>query len=737
MRVVGHFHHASVPSSTTLASFRGVEGLSRLFDLTVEILCDEPDLDLESMLGSTASVVLESEQGASGPRAFHGVVEEARALGAELEWYRYSFRLRPSVHGLAYRVRSRIFQDLNVIDIVSRVLSDAGIPSDAVRWSTTGQYPVREYCTQWKESELDFILRLLEEEGIFFWFEHTEVDHVLVFGDDPSVHESIDDPLIPAQQHADQEKESLWACVLETRLTHDRFESRDFFWETPGTALTAAAGEDGVRTRYEYPGGYTDQGEGARRAQIRLEEEWAERMVLRAACDVARIEPGKKFELYGVHPELLAREYVVISAEHTFKIDARIVGGISRHGTWQQVIRAIPSDRPYRPARITPKPIASGLESAVVTGPGGEEIYVDEFGRIKVHFYWDREQPVDDSASCWLRVQQLNTQGAMILPRVGWEVHVAFENGDPDRPIAFHKAYNQETMPPYGLPANKTQSALQSSTSPGGGSTNEIRLQDGNGGMEFFVHASKDLEVTVANDETETVGVDATESVGNTMTIQVGGDESGAIGGHQSLSVSAQAAMQTVGSKSLSVGGNDDWGIKGDFGFQTGADRTETIGGLMNVLANSVSEVFNGSHTRNVGAVQAIISATAIAETVGGSKTETVSAAKAILTPGGYQEEIGATKTLTSGAVTFKTGGDLSYTAKGGIALTSAGVIKIKCGEDAMFTGSQIRVTSGSAKMKGGGGSFKLGGNITIDAKKFGGESGPMLKIKGTIDYKG
>ncbi len=735
MRVVARVDHTSLPPTTAVTQVRAVEGLSVLFDVRIELVCDDPNLDLKSMLWSTAALALIPDWGSSGQRHFHGVIEEARYLGAEERWFRYGLRLRPSVHGLARRVRTRIYQEQSAEDIVKQVLADAGIPADATRWDTTGTYPERPYTTMWKESELAFVLRLLEDEGIFYWFEHTEIDHTLCFGDGPSAHVPIEDPILPAQRLSAQETESLWGCSLETKLCHDRFESRDFWWETPGAALTAASGEAGVRTRYDYPGGYSEQGEGSRLSQVRIEEAWSERAVLRATADVARIEPGKKFELIDVFPEALAREYTALTLRHRFDAPAGARSADGR-GEWSAELRAIPASTPYRPPRATPKPVASGLESAVVTGPAGEEIHVDEFGRIKVHFYWDRENPVDDTASCWVRVQQLNTQGAMILPRVGWEVHIGFENGDPDRPVAFHKAYNMETMPPYDLPSNKTQSALQSSTSPGGGSTNEIRLQDGNGGMEWFLHASKDLNVTVANDENETVGVDAVESVGNTMTTNVGADESGTIGANQSLSVSINSATQTTGSKSVTVGANDDWGIKGGFGFTTGGDRTETIGGLMNVLANSVSETFNASHTRDVGAVQTIVSATAIAETVGGSKTENVSAAKAVITPAEYQEAIGGVKVLNCGAVTVKTGEDVTYAAKGAIAITAAGLIDITCAEDAMFTGSQVRVTCGSAKMKGGGGTFKLGGSITIDAKKFGGESGPMLKIQGTIDYK-
>jgi type VI secretion system secreted protein VgrG len=391
---------------------------------------------------------------------------------------------------------------------------------------------------------------------------------------------------------------------------------------------------------------------------------------------------------------------------------------------------------PYRPQRITPRPKAWGLESAVVTGPGGEEIHVDEFGRIKVHFYWDRENPVDDTASCWMRVQQLNTSGAMILPRVGWEVHVAFMDGDPDRPVAIHKAYNQETMPPYAQPGNKTQSSMQSSTSPGGGSTNEIRMQDGNGGMEWFLHASRDLAVVVAHDENETIDVNAEETVGEVMQANVGGDETGTVGGNQSMSVTTNATMETVGARNIHVGGMDDWGVTGNYSWATKTDRTETITGMMNVRANKVSETFNANHKRSVGAVQALVSVTAIAETVGGNKTENVTAAKAIITPTSVAEQFTTMKSLTCAGMLVKSSKDVAYAAKLGLSVTAAGIISIKCGEDFMVSGDQVRVTSATAEFKGGGGTFKLTGSITIDADKFGGKGGPALKIKGKIDYK-
>lgn len=712
------------------------EGLSAPFDVRVEVLTPSADLDLSAILWTPMAAELRPLLDGTEPRYFHGQVEAADYLGSDGWRHRYAFRLRPQAHGLLYRVRTRIFQDQTAQEIITTLLTDSGIPGDAVRWDTGGETPTRDYCTQWKESELAFVSRLLEDEGIFYWFEHTAVDHTMVLGDSNSNYAPIEgEPYLDTLHAGAMNREGLWDATFESQVTHDGYSMRDWNFESPEAPLNADVGEAPLRRRYEYPGGFERAADGDAKAATRLEELDHRREVFRATSNSLRLIPGRYFGV-GMFPGLMAQDYVVIEQEHHFECEEADQASGSNDGDYTNRVTGIPVNVPFRPPRATPVPRAHGLESAVVTGPSGEEIHVDEYGRIKVHFYWDREQPVDDTASCWIRFQQINTQGGMILPRLGWEVHVAFLDGDPDRPVAFHKAYNQETMPPYALPANKTQSALQSSTSPGGAGTNEIRLQDGNGGMEWFMHASKDLAVNVANDENETVGIDATETVGNEYRATVNGDEGGTIGGNQVLSVSHDAGLETTVNKTVSVGGNDDWGLKTNFGISVGGDRTDDIGGLMNVLCNKSTETFNKTLTRTVGAVQVYASATEIAETVGGNKTETVSAAKAIITPTEHSEVISGSKTLTSGAVTIKAGNNVQYSAKGAVAITSAAVIDIKCGGEAMITGRQIRVTAGSATLKGAGGEFELGSTITIDAKKFGGKGGPELQLKGKIDYK-
>ncbi len=391
----------------------------------------------------------------------------------------------------------------------------------------------------------------------------------------------------------------------------------------------------------------------------------------------------------------------------------------------------------FIPARTTPVPRVTGMESAVITGPAGEEIHVDDMGRVKVHFYWDRENPVDDTASCWLRVQQMNTSGSMILPRIGWEVWVAFLNGDPDRPVCVLKAYNRETMPPYELPANLTQSALQTSTSPGGGSTNEIRLQDGNGSMDWSLNASKGLVVKVQNNSSETIGVDSSETVGAVSSVTVGGADDITIGANQAIAVAGTGALETTGNKDVSVGATDDWGTTGNFEVKVQGSRDETIGGLMNVVCNSGAETVGGSHDRTVGAVQALVAATAIAETVGGSKSETVGAAKAVLTSGNVEESVGGLKTLNTGLMKIDAGKDVSLDATGAIAITAAGPIDIKAGADVTINGTVITIVGpGGVEVTGGGGKLKLSGTtVTVDASQFGGAGGPQLSVTGPIDY--
>lgn len=733
------FQHDTLPDAD-LVGLRVSEGMSKLFDVEVDLLADDPDLDLERLLWSTALVLLEDPE--RGPvRYFSGIIEEAAYVHARLWRHRYRLRLRPLIHGLAYRVRTRIFQNLDAVQIARKVLSEAGLPDSAFDWSRVhGRYAKRAFTMQYKESELGFVMRLLEHEGIFYWFEHSPSGHVMCFGDGRDAYRPIDGTArLSARRGGGDGRHEVRDLRLTTKLCAELAVERDWDWQQPRKPLEGqAAGDDQVGSSlYEFPGGFGTNARGVEFAQVRLDEARREKFLLEAATSCDQLAPCRTVHVEGTQPAYIAREYVVLDVEHVFHQAA--LGAEPPHGEppYLASFRAVPSEVVFRPPRVTPKPRVLGTETAVVTGT--EEIHVDEYGRIKVHFYFDREGAIDEHASCWIRVQQQNTSGGMILPRRGWELSIGFEHGDPDRPVALQKLYNGETMPPYGLPAHKTQSALQTSTSPGGGSTNEIRMQDAAGGMQFAINASRDLQMKAGAKLSESIGASAHEEVGAALTTAVVGSESVSIGGAQSISVTGSSTSTTNASKMVTIGGSDSLGVTGNASVACDGSRTETIGGMMNVLANSVSETFGASCTRSVAAAQSIASATAIIEAVGGAKKEIVGGAKLEICSHAKAEQVGGIKTLAAGFMKEKSGKDIGYSAKGAVAFQVAGAIAEKCSGDFNCGAKVIVVTApGGITISGGGTPYTLrGADITVDAGQMAIKGTEELKLDGSsIDYK-
>lgn len=733
--------HDHIPVDAHVTRVLLAEGLSEIFDCEVLFEVLDPDLDLDPILGSTVLVqIYDDAHDASDPthaRFVHGAIEEAEYTApAPPERHAYRLRIRPSLHGLAYRVRTRIFQQKSVIDVIKQVISDAGIAADTVTWNVAS-YPVQEYVTQWKESELAFVRRWLEELGIRFLFEHAEDGHHLICSDQPTQHEPIaGDPVLSVRHRLEDgawlEDDALFDVSMETSFCHDRWSARDWNWQTPDSPRDAAAGEGGFE-RYDFPGGYPDDATATWLSGVRAEELIAEQYVLRGASSCRRLVCGRTFELGTSAQDSLTGTYLVVRATHTFE---RTSDRTASGGRWRTDFAAIPSHVVFRPPRITPRPRVWGKESAVVTGPSGEEIHVDDMGRIKVHFYWDREDPVDDTASCWMRVQQLNTAGTMALPRVGWEVDVGFSFGDPDRPVVLQKLYNTEQMPPYALPANLMQSSLQTSSSPGGGGTNEIRMNDANGGQEYFVHAQKDMATTIGNDSSETIAANSTYQVGSDYMHKVGGDESITVSGNQSVSVTGVLVSDTVASQTVDVGGVDDWGVGGVHTLTVTGSRTDDISGIMNVLAGKVAHTFNAGHKLDVTGALAFTSIGPIAETVKGGKDELVAGAKLELISKSKAENIGVGKILNSAAVEITAGTDVNVGATGALAITTGGALSSKCGGDFGISGRSVTFTiASSLSMKAGATIDASPGSITVKGSSVGGK-GAKVTLKGEVHYK-
>jgi type VI secretion system secreted protein VgrG len=734
MRLRANLESAELGSDVAVDRFAIREAISENFDARIELTASG-EIDLEALLDTSLLLRLRDEEHGEELLLLHGLVEEAEALEPVRDGLRLRLRLRPRLSSLAYRVRSRLFQGLTAVEIVQEVLKGAGFADDAVSWAQSRKYPKRELCIQYRESELNLVLRLLEDEGICFFFDHSHSGHLLVLADRPEAHQLIGgSAIVPYSRWLQRDLACVSELVFSTALGPDVHLARDWNWQRPADVIEGEQHLDGDlgRVWYEYPGGFSEGPDGSRRAKDRLEAA-DESRVLRGRSNWPRLRAGHRFESSGASPAFLDGEWLLVKVDHDFEATP---GAGTREGVYTAGFSAIPSGVAFRPRRATPRPRVRGKELAVVTGAGGEDIHVDAMGRVKVHFLWDREGPLDDNSSTWLRVQQLNTSGSMILPRVGWEVDVGFLDGDPDRPVVLQKLYNRDNLPPHGLPDAKTKTALQSHTAQGGEGVNALTFEDGSGGMECSLAASKDLVMVTAHDATEEVGTDASQEVGLNLQTSVGGSEQVTVGAGQATSVGGACTFETVGDKSVSVGGLDELKVKGNDTLTCDGSRTESVAALANLLASSVEETINGSSARKIGAALSLNAVKGIADVAGGSKTEMTGGARIEVLLGGHSETVGGNRILTTAAILEKTGKDVSVSAKGSLAITVAGVLAVKAGGAFSLSGDSVKIIAATAKLTAGGSKLEAGGSLKVDASSMVSAGKAMLKLKGKIDFK-
>jgi type VI secretion system secreted protein VgrG len=407
---------------------------------------------------------------------------------------------------------------------VGKVLKDAGI-SD-YQFHTYGTYPVRDYCVQYRESSLNFISRLLEEEGLFYFFSHTDTKHTIIFADKNTVGGAC-----PGQETAEYsfDQEGWVGEGEEGVATLERIETAftgkaaltDYNFENPSLNLLENLGSVNEEA-FDYPGEYTAKEDGSRYTRIRLEEREALQFVVNGSSRCRAFRPGYTFKLKGHYRSDTNIEYFLTVVTHE-ALDSTYRQDKDKSHRYNNTFKAIPKSVPYRPPRDTMRPTVHGLQPALVVGKAGEEIWVDKYGRVKVQFYWDRLGKKNENSSCWLRVSQIwagKNWGWMTIPRIGQEVLVDFLEGDPDRPIIVGRVYNADQMPPYTLPDNQTQSGIKTRSSKGGtgDNCNEIRFEDLKGSEMLTVHAEKDMDTSVENNDTQLVQNNRTINVNGTHT---------------------------------------------------------------------------------------------------------------------------------------------------------------------------------------------------------------------------
>jgi type VI secretion system secreted protein VgrG len=571
------FNVAGVTAEQVI-SFQERHTLGVPAELDVEFLLRSYQ-DIEALVGQKAALEFGYDGKGDTPRLFVGTVESAtvRASPKTLQGgrtYQYSARVVSLVRLLDRNRETKIFQKMDVKDIVSKVLEDHGVPTSQQQWKLTGSYTKRDYCVQYQESALAFVSRLLEHEGIHF-FSTFDAEHgeTIVFADDSTTASPIDgDESIPyrsAKSGARAPVDAVHAARERRRVVSGKFTLRDYDFEKPSLDLTcdAAGSDDTDLAVYDYPGLYFEQAEGKRLAKTRLEAEQVGQKTVVIEADCPRISAGRKLKIAGSAD--VDGEYLVTRVVHDYEWGAR--PGEEHYTTATELI---PGSAKFRPARVTPWPVIEGIQTARVVCPSGsqpEEIHTDEHGRVKVKFHWDLGPDTDDKATFWMRTSQLQTSGSMALPRLDWEVIVEYLEGNPDRPVISGRLYNGADMPPYALPEGKTRTSMKTVSTPGGGGSNEIRMEDKSGSEEISMRSQKDTNVTVANNKTK--------NVGNNETMHVGADSKMSVGANQTVKITKGSQNSIGAGQTVSIGGNRTVGVNAVTTLKVGGSSTTTVSG--------------------------------------------------------------------------------------------------------------------------------------------------------------
>ncbi len=570
-----HELHGPLGADAIFRRLKGADQLGRPFVYDLEVLSPNDDLSPYDIVGKPMSVEVKTKEG--GQRFYHGIIGKFLNVGKSGGYQLYEVQLRPWIWLMSHSLDSRIFQELTIPEIVEKVFKNKNGFSD-YRLKLNGSYAKQTYCVQYRESDFDFVSRLLEQEGIYYFFEHEESKHTLVLADSPSSHKSIegDGTMLFRPPDVASGDEQITKWQHHVAVQPGKLVLRDFDYNKPSANLEVRLNADrrhphsGLE-RYDYPGDYSVTSDGDRYLKIRKEEFDAKYSQVEGYARSNLLGTGLQFKL-AEHPrEIENASYTVVSA--TIEVTSGEVERFTSKSENRSELRfvAIPKEHTYRPPRETACPVIAGPQTAIVVGKSGEEIWTDTLGRIKVQFPWDREGENDESSSCWIRVSQSwsgKGWGAMHIPRIGQEVIVEFLEGDPNRPLVTGRVYNAEQTVPYKLPESATQSGIKSRSTPKGDQStfNELRFEDKKGEEAIYFHAEKNFDRIVENNDTLKVGFEKKDK----------GNQSIEVFGNQDLKV---GTSESNGSQTIDI-----W-----------KDQTETI-----QTGNRKTDIKQGSDTLTI-----------------------------------------------------------------------------------------------------------------------------------------
>jgi type VI secretion system secreted protein VgrG len=689
---------------------------------TLSANVDAPPPEPESVIGLELKLKMQRQDGASITE-FVGKVVEVSLVGEDSDVPFTRVVAMPSAWRTTKRSDCRVFQEKTTDAIVKDVLERAG--ADQMEWQLAESYSPRLYCIQHRETDWDFITRLLAEDGIGFTIEKDKVRFT-----DGNLGPIDGESTLPYTDEFGFDTSRDCVEKLEQRLAvrSDKVTLRDYDFERPDFELAAQSEgiDDGAKTleTYVFPARTNDDGVAKHYAKVLCESLQGDRNLVTGQTQALHMAPLRTFTVTGHPYQPLNQEYCLLEVVHRYRGSRWGEDAGAEVGAGCTFVAMPTAAGPHRPARKEPRALP-GYDSAVVVGQSGREIHPDEHARVKAQFLWDRVGDKTDKASCFMRTTQAPLGGGLLTPRVGWEVTVDCIEGDPDQPIITGRMYTAKAPPPYALPKHKTRTTIQTATSPGGGSVNEIRFDDAKGSEEMFMNASKNMAQSAGNNATDTVGGNETRSIGANQKIDVTGAVSWvtgtqvwSIGSNQTLGIDTYMVDKNGGAHSLSIGGNRDLKVGGDHRcLVAGASTLDVAGMQVDLVVGNVTDTTPATFKDTIGA--------ALIEIAGGgrnvtckARTESVGAVKAVLATGGRGVEVGGAMThKVAGAILIKTKADLDDNSKGALKDIAGGAQIVKA-TNVTFTaetlltvvcgGSTLTLTPGSITLAGA--SVKLDG---------------------------
>jgi type VI secretion system secreted protein VgrG len=553
------------PDVLLLNGMGGGEELGRLFNYELQLTSLDANIDLNQLLGKPMSVGVQLADG--GERHFHGIVARCSQDIDQGQFASYQVVLRPWFWLLTRTSDCRIFQNLSIPQIIKQVFRDLGFSDfeDAL----SRPYREWEYCVQYRETSFDFVSRLMEQEGIYYFFRHEQDRHVLVLADAYGAHTTVPGyasiPYYPKDEQQ-RERDHMYNWHLAQEVQPGSLELNDYDFQRPSASIEVRSAMPRPHTAgdyplYDYPGTYVQSQDGEHYARTRIEALQTLHEQIEFSGNVRGLGSGHLFSLTGFSRQDQNREYLIVGVRYHITQESLESGGGSGEAQFSSSLTCIDAQQSFRPLASTYRPIVKGPQTALVVGPKGEEIWTDQYGRVKVHFYWDRHDQSNENSSCWIRVSQSwagKNWGSMQIPRIGQEVIVSFLEGDPDRPIITGRVYNAEQTVPYDLPQNATQSGMKSRSSKGGtpANFNEIRMEDKKGLEQLYIHAERNQDIVVEVDESHSVGHDRNKSIGHNETVSIGNNRLRIVKQEDILSVGQRKTDSISQSYVIEVGEN-------------------------------------------------------------------------------------------------------------------------------------------------------------------------------------